>query len=305
MSYSAFENTPIIVDLLIAANDTGWSLNGDGTASHVSCNSGYITLLNYPAVAGHTYTITYTVNSISGGYVQAFAGGAGGTQITTPEIVVETITAGADGTIQLFSNAVCQVQLFNIVDVTVDGDPVTIVYATKNRKWSDNRTTNPAMGLSLYERTLQIAQNGAIYVQQVGSESRNNFFGVQYDSTIKLVDAEKGALLKTYNSIALQAAQLMVTTDGGITTSLGQVSSLIEQDFLKSALNDGVSSINVYDQVGVYGASFLRDQNQDIINGDALAGNYIIVELITTKSAMPLRLFTVAINDSQKKIGNR
>lgn len=300
----AFQNNNISVDLVALVNTTGWTINTDGTATHTTCNDGYITLLGYSAIAGHTYTVTYTVNSIPGGYVQAFAGTTGGVQVTTPEIVVDTITAAADGTVQLFSNANCVVQLFNITDTTIS-DPVTIAYATKNRKWSDNRTTNPAMGLSLYERTLQIATDGAVYVQQVGSESRNNFFGVQYDSTIKFVDAEKGALLKTYNSIALQAAQLMVTTDGGITTSLGQVSSLIEQDFLKSALNDGVSAINVYAQVGIFGASFLRDQNQDIINGDALAGNYIIVELITTNGAVPLRLFTVGINDSLKKIGNR
>lgn len=301
---TAIENNPIIVDLVAQSNYTGWVLNSDGSATHSSCQGGNITLLNYPVIANHTYQLTYTINSISGGYVQSFAGGTGGTQVTEPEIVTDTIVAASNGSIQLFSNTNCVVQLFNIRDTTTV-DPVTIAYATKNRKWSDNRTTNPAMGLSLYERTLQIATDGNIYVQQVGSDSRNNFFGVQYDSTIKFVDAEKGALLKTYNSIALQAAQLMVTTDGGITTSLGQVSSLIQEDFLKSALNDGVSAINVYAQVGIFGASFLRDQNQDIINGDALAGNYIIVELITTNGAIPIKLFTVAINDSLKKIGNR
>lgn len=304
MSYTGVENNNIVVDLLLAANDTGWSILSDGIAQHVVCNGGNISLLNYPVIQGNIYQITYTILSINTGSIQAFIGGTGGGIFTSPEIVVETITAASNGIIQIFSDANCTIQLFNVRDITTV-DPVTIAYATKNRKWSDNRTTNPAMGLSLYERTLQIATDGNVYVQQVGSDSRNNFFGVQYDSTIKFVDAEKGALLKTYNSIALQSAQLMVTTDGGITTSLGQVSSLIEQDFLKSALNDGVSSINVYAQVGIFGASFLRDQNQDIINGDALAGNYIIVELITTQSAVPLRLFTVAINDSLKKIGNR
>lgn len=303
MSYSAVKNNPIIVNLLTAANDTGWSLPGDGTAVHVTCNSGYNNLLNYPVKSGRSYTFTFTIISINAGYVAAFVGGAGGIHYTAPAIVVETLTATADGIIRLFSNANCTVQQFNVKDVTVD-DPATIVYSPGNRKWSDFRQLYPDFGFSLYEFTI-LAKEGALYAQQNGSESRNFFFGVQYQSSIKFADAKLPAELKSYNSIALQSNQLLVTTAAGITTSLGQVSSLIDQDFLKSALDDGVSAINVYSQVGIYSASFLKDQNQDLINGDQLAGNYIIIELVTETGNKPLQLFSIAINASQKHIGTR
>lgn len=301
MSYTAIENNSITVHLPDAANQTGWSLPGDGTAVHTTCNAGYISLLNFPVKAGHAYTITYTILAISSGYVQAFAGGTGGSQYTTPNVIVETITAASDGTIQLFSNANCTIQLFNIKDLSL-ADGVTIVYSAINKKWSDVRTMYPDFGFSLYEFCI-LAYQGAIYAQQNGSQSRNNFFGQQYQSSIKIADAKASMELKSYNSIALQSNQLLVTTANGITTSLGQVSSLIDQDFLKSVLSDGVSNINVYSQVGIFSASFLRNQNIDIINGDQLAGNYIIIELITINGNTPLQLFSIAVNATQKRTG--
>lgn len=300
--YSALENEPIIVNLPIAANDTGWSVAND-IATHVACNSGFCTLINYPVIAGHTYQFTYAILTPTSGYLAVFCGGTEGTHYTSPEIIVDTLTATSNGFIQFYANGNCSVQGFNVKDITVD-DGITKAWAAINKKWSDGRNIYPDMGFSLYTHSVLI-KDGAVYLQENGSDSRNNFFGVQYQSSIKFADAKLPTELKTYNSIALQSNQLMVTTSAGITTNLGQVSSLIDQDFLKSALNDGVSSINVYSQVGIYSASFMRDQNIDIINGDHLNGNYIIIELITENGATPLQLFSISVNSTQKKIGSR
>jgi hypothetical protein len=302
MIYQALENTPIQVNLLTAINDTGWSY-ANGTATHIVCNAGLITLEDYPVIAGHQYTITYALLTISGGYLAPVVGGTTGTHYTSPNINVDTITATSNGFVQFYSNANCTVQGLNLKDITVD-DPLTIVYAAINKKWSDTRTLYPEFGLSLYTNSVLI-KDGVVYLQENGSNSRNYFFGVQYQSSIKFAEARLPTELKTYNSIALQSNQIMVTTASGITTNLGQVSSLIDQDFLKSALNDGVSAINVYSQVGIYSASFLKDQNQDIINGDALNGNYIIIELITENGNTPLQLYSIAVNASVKHIGTR
>lgn len=302
MSYTALENENIVIDLTQACNQTGWSVSGN-IGTHSSCNAGLITLEDYPVIANHIYEITYALLTISGGYLAPVVGGTIGTHYTSPNINVDTITATSNGFVQFYSNANCTVQGLNIKDITIN-DGVTKAWAAINKKWSDDRTYYPEFGLSIYTHSVLI-YNGQVYLQENGSNSRNFFFGVQYQSSIKFAEAKLPTELKTYNSIALQSNQIMVTTAQGIKTNLGQVSSLIDQDFLKSALNDGVSAINVYSQVGIYSASFLKDQNQDIINGDALNGNYIIIELITENGSTPLQLYSIAVNASVKHIGIR
>jgi hypothetical protein len=307
-AFTALENSNIVIDLLQQANTTGWSIPGDGTSVHDSCNSGSIILNNYPVKAGNNYKVSYAILSISGGYVQLNAGGTFGTHHTTAAPIVETITATADGFIYFFSNANCVIMAFNVQNTFADISNTqenTLVYDVKNKKFGF-RTIAPDFGQSIYVDMLTWYQ-GNTYLHENGSDDRNNFYGTQYQTIFQHVENKAAAELKSYNSIVLQSNQLLVTTDGGITTSLGQVSSLIDQDFLKSVLNDGVTTINVYSQVGVYSASFLRDQNfpSDIVNGDSLVGNYIIVELTTINGNTPLRLFSVAVNASRKAIGSR
>lgn len=304
MSYTAIENIPISVNLLAAANDTGWTINGS-IATHVTCNSGSIRLLK-PILSGVTYQVSYAVLSISSGYVQLFAGTTGGVQRTTAGLYVETIVSNGTG-LSFFSNANCQIQSFNIKNTVIDTSNTqkyTPVYSFDEKKWIEFRTIAPDYGFSIYIDMVTMFE-GALWLHQNGSPNRNSFYGNQYQTIFEYVENSHPEQLKSYNSIALQSNELMVTTDAGITTSLGQVSSLIEQDFIKSVLNDGVTSINVESVTGIFSASFLRDQNIDIINGDKLKGNYINITLTTVNGNIPLKLFSIAVNASINHIGVR
>lgn len=308
MSYSALENSPITIDLLVAANTTGWSVAND-IASHDSCNAGSIILEDYPLTAGQTYRISWICLTISGGNVQARSPGSNGAVVTTPGLHVETLTPTANGLISFFSNANCTIKAFSIQDTfqaTSNTQQNTLVYATEDKKWNGFRTIAPDFGFSIYIDMLTLYL-GRLYLHQNGSASRNNFYGTQYQTILQYVENHMPQEIKSYNSVVLQSNQLMVTTESGITTSLGQVSELIDQDFLKSALNDGVSSVNVYSVLGTFSASFLRDINSEggLINGDQLMGNYIIVTLVTINGNTPLKLFSIATNASKKNIGNR
>lgn len=305
MSFSALQNVPIVINLLQQANTTGWSVNGV-IAQHDSCNSGYITLNDYPLTPGHTYNVSFAILTVSGGYVQLFAGTTGGTQYTSPDLITETITANGAG-LSFFSNANCTIQAFNIQDTfqeTSNTQMNTPVYSFENKKWGEFRTIAPDYGFSIYIDMLTLFE-GNLYLHENGSSDRNNFYNTQYQTIFQYIENTQPEELKSYNSIALQSNELMVTTDGGIVTSLGQVSSLIEQDFIKSILNDGVTSINVESVTGIFSASFLRDQNIDIINGDRLKGNYINITLTTVNGNVPLRLFSIAVNASKDNIGVR
>jgi hypothetical protein len=310
MSYTAIQTTPITVDLKVAAVDTGWSLLGDGTAKHETCNAGNLRLLDYVFTSGVSYKITYQILSISNGYVQFNVGDAKGTQHTVPGSISEIITPSATGMLgAFFSNANCiikELDIQPIIDALTNEDTNTVVWSTVNKRWSDFRSYVFDCGYSLFTNNY-VFNSGTFNKMENASTVRNNFFGVQYQSRIKFIDAVQPLSVKTFESISVQSNQLMVTTTGGITTSLGHVSELAQMDFLKDILLDNIISMSVYSKEGVYSANFLRDKNDDLISGQPLKGNWITVELTTTanNAANPIKLFSVQVIAAISKIGAR
>lgn len=309
MSFTALQDTPILVDLTDVAESTGWSIAGE-IATHEQCNAGSIQLTGYNVIAGRQYQVSYRVVNITGGYVQLFIGSTQGVQRTTPGDYIETLTCvGINPILRFYSNASCSLQAFNIRDTIVDTSNEqqhTVVYSPIIRKWPSFYTMAPDYGFSMYIRTL-VFRNGILYSQQNGGDDRNNLFGTQYNSLLRFVENEAPATIKQYQSLSIQSNQLTVTTTDGITTSLGQVSELGPMDFLKDILDDSVVQVSVYSKEGVYSACFLKDKNEDLINGSPLKGNYATIELTTmdNKSDKPLKLFTVVIVTNQSKIGAR
>ena len=217
--YTAIQDTPIQVNLLIQSNTTGWSVDGS-IGRHDSCNAGYITLRNYPVIAGHSYKITYSVLSISGGFVRAVIGGNNGASRTTTSDYLETIVASADGTVRFYSNANCDITGFNIQDVT-NQIGTTIVYSAENDKWSDFRDYYPDFLWSLYTTTL-VGFNGQLYLAQNGqNKGFNNFFGTQFQSSITFVSANQATIVSEYEAMSYQSNSWWVTDINGITTSNG------------------------------------------------------------------------------------
>lgn len=309
MAYTAIQGNNILVDLTQVAISTGWSISGD-IATHESCNAGPIELTGYTLVQGETYEVSYGILSISGGFLQIHLGSTLGVARTATGYFTETITAtGVNPVLYFFSNANCSVQAFNIRKSTVDISPTqqhTIIYSPVSKKWTSFYTMAPDYGFSMYIRTM-LFYNGLPYSQLNGSNNRNNLFGTQYNSVFKIVENEATATVKQYQSLSIQSNQLLVTTTDGIETSLGQISELGAMDFLKDVLDDTVIQVSVYSKEGVYSACFLKDKNEDLINGSPLKGNYAIIELTTTnaKSNEPLKLYTVVIVTNQSKIGAR
>lgn len=299
---TAIENNPIVTSLVTAVNDTGWSMSGNQSI-HVVCNSGYINLLNYPITPGHTYLLTYTIVSISSGYVQSFVGNTGGTHYTTPQIVQDTLVSSNSDPVRIYSNANCTIEYFNIKDITIV-DGVTLVYSMLNKKWSHFWSAMPDFGVSLFESNITMYQGG-MWFQLNGSDNTNNWYGVQYQSIVKAVFAKNPGIIHTFDVLSYQANQLLVSTQGGITTPLGQQTTLIQSDFIKAKLDDGTLTSTVYQYDNVYSASFWNDDNDDPVNGSPMRGNYIIVELQTVDGSSLLKLFSESVKQSRAFIGNR
>jgi len=312
MSFTTLENTPIDINLVTQSVTTGWSFSGD-IATHEACNAGSIYLNGYTIEAGQTYEISYSINSITGSagvlYTQVFMGTTAGTQRITTGFFTETLLcAGSTPRLRFYSTADCTVSIFNIrntAEVTTAKQRNNIVYSEKNNKWSSFYTYNPDCGFGLFIN-LYTYKQGNLYLHENNSASRNNFYGVQYNTIINMPFNQNVTFVSTFESMSIQGNMLMITTEEGVETSLGQVSDLIAEDFTKSTLDDGVTTVTVNSVEGVYSASFMRDINSvgGIVNGDVLKGNWILVEIITTESTK-LRLFSVAVHSEKSMIGVR
>lgn len=305
MSTSAIENNPIQIDLVALANSTGWALSGS-IATHDPCFAGNLYLLGYPLTSGQAYEYSYQIITLTSGTVQTMLGTASGTAFTTAQFVHETVTANGS---QLLIRATggCSITNFSIRAVLNIADNKalnTISFSEKTRKWVSFYSYIPDFGMSMFTK-LYTGFNGDVYVHESGSDDRNNFYGVQYQSIIQFVDNIQPALPKTFQSLSIQCNELMITTPGGVQTSLGQISELAAIDFVKDFLSDGVSQVAVTAIEGVYAANLNRDMNTGTLeNGDVLRGNYMVCELIST-SAESLLLYTVNVVSQRSPIGSR
>lgn len=309
MPYTTVQNTLIDIDLVAQSVTTGWTASGN-TAVHETCNTGSIYLkppTGLTIVAGQTYSITFQVDSISGGYVQPFMGTTAGTQYTTTGFkVFSIVAAGASPRFRFLSNANCVIEIFNIqlvLPVTTAKQQNNIVYNEKENKWSDFRTYNPDFAFGFFDNLYPI-KAGNLYVMANGSAARNGFFGTQYNTIINIPFNKHSAESSTFESVSIQSNMIMITTTDGITTSLAQISELIAEDFTKATLTDGATTVTINTAEGIYSAPFMRDKNTDIINGDVLKGNWMTIELVTT-AATPLRLFSVAVHSEKSFVGVR
>jgi len=301
--FTTLQNTPITIDLKVQGNSTGWTIGGSN-AIHEVCNAGSISLINYPITAGLTYQVSYRVNSINSGNVQLSLGGISSLARTTVNNYTDTITAINSNTLAFYSNANADISLVNVritTNIFNNKTTETIVWSEKNNKWSDFRGYNPDEGFSLFANMFTY-KNGTLHAHSA-LNGRNNFYGQQYKSVFKFVGNAGKTQPKTFESISYEANDLMITTTDGIETSLGKISELIDQDFLKDTLDDGVTQIDIYDSEGIYSAGFMKAK-PDLINGMPLKGTWITIELVQVNVGI-LKLSNVYIHSERSAIGSR
>jgi len=303
MSFTTIQNTPITINLNQQANARGWSIVGD-SAVHETCNIGVIKQSGYPIVAGLQYEFSYTIDYINSGLITAKLGNVNGVPRSTTGFFVETITAVNTDTLEFYSNAnvkISPITIRVITNVYNEKPTNTLAWSEKYNKWASFRGYSPDFGFSMFINMF-MSLNGRNWVSTVQSV-RNNFFGVQNKSIIKFVANQDQIQPKTFQAISYKSNKLMITTSDGIETSIGQLSNLIDGDFLKDILNDGVSTVNIYSVEGVFSAGFMKAK-PDVVNGDVLKGNYVTVELIEVSTGV-LKLTNITVHSEASPIGSR
>ncbi len=292
MSYTAVQDHPIFISLTDLAQTSGWTVDG-AVASHESCNSGNLYVLNYNLIPGKTYRITYAVLTRASGYVQAFMGTNGGAMVTTVGFVDETVLAN-DTQFYFFSNGTLSIENFTIAITDAEINPYqqnTIAYNARQNKWVSFYSYIPDNAFSIYARTYSFYE-GVAYLHEAGSSDRCNFYGVQYPSIIKFTTNQQPTIVKTFQSINYQANQLLISASRGVQTSLGQYSELIADDFVQQQLSPLVVDYTVE---GAYNGSFMRDMDDDIVNGSMLKGNWLSIIMVNTSPSTPMDLYSSEI----------
>lgn len=308
MGFETLENTPIILDLAKQAKSTGWIIT-DGYAKHESCNAGYISVKTnaFKLVPGESYTVTYQLSDITSGFVRLYLGDAMGASQTVNGNKTETLVAtGTNPKIRFYSDGDLTLKLLNIKannESVLTRQKNTKAFSEETNKWGQFMPFTSDYGFSFF-KDLFTFKGGKLYKHDQSLSTRNNIYGVQYQTLVQIPFNANTGEPKTFEAISYEGNQLLITTVDGIKTSLGQISDLIAQDFLKTVLSDNVNQVNVYDTEGVYSASFMRDKNVDIVNGDPLKGTMITVELITVETGI-LKLKNVVVNSTVSKIGTR
>ena len=282
--YTIIQDTPLEINFNELLNDRGWEINGD-TAIHYSCNvNNELKLVTYNIEPNVNYIVSFKIVEMSSSPSLSIGFDTPLYTYTTPQevsILVSTIDSGKKLT--LWGSGYIELKVLNIQkegDTNRTDGTETITWSEKTNRWVSFRSYRPEKGFSMFTDMFTY-MNGNLWVHREG-DVRNNFYNQQFKTRVKF---PTGAIsVKNYHSVAIHSNIIMATTTDGITTSLGQVSDLIETDFLNKE--------------GIWYANFLRDKITGLVNGDRIKGRYIVLELETIDGSKALQLFKVVIKSS-------
>ena len=142
--------------------------------------------------------------------------------------------------IVLTSDANTVVEVISVKDETVvdkTNSQDNIVYSFDAQKWTRYDNYYPDFGMSMFTN-LYSFKDGQMY-SHTEKVNKAKFYGQQFQSRIKFQEVQPKVV--SYQGIKIECNKLLITTEDGITTSLGQVSDLIADDFEMFNLDDGVT----------------------------------------------------------------
>ena len=274
------KNTSATFDLRPYLVDRGWSIISPSVAKHTNQNEGYIEYNKLQVQQGKTYEYSFYVQNRTNGSLRLTIGGSPTTNINSNGYFQGELTAVNNDNIKIWSDGNLEVRDVNIQlklapASEVNGKEDTITWSEQRKKWVTFKDIVPESGFSMFTSMFTL-KNGELWKHVVDGTTPNNFYGVQYSSSVKFPIASVG--VKTYHTIALHSNKILGTIVTGITTQLGQITDLVNYDF------------NTVE--GIHYANRLRDT---LLN-EKLKGRYIVVELTDEETkTQKLQLFKIVV----------
>lgn len=164
-----------------------------------------------------------------------------------------------------------------IVTFDVDGDTETVVFNEKQNVWS-HFATFEADGYAYYGDTLLALKGNKLWLHN-GTSTRNNFYGTQYDSKIRLIFNKEILKNKIFHSIQIKSLGDWLPLEEGDIGVYDEAGVQTMFSFLPPS--------KFVDKEGAKYATFLRNmgdllspyRHMRLMNGEVLRGRFLVVDL--------------------------
>ena len=280
MAVEVIQNNSVTFDITPYLTDRGWRYLTPTVIRHEDPNSGDLVINSFNVIEGTTYEYSFNITNLSSGSITLSIGGVTEEPVITNGYVQGTIVAETTEPMTFFSDGNLTLSNVNVTaqiseEEYVDGKTDTITWSENRKGWVTFKDLIPESGFSMFTKMFTL-KDGNLWEHKVDDTIPNNFYGIQYSSSVKFPVSSVG--VKTYHSIAIHSNKVLGTTEDGITTQLGNVTDLVTYDFDS--------------REGIHYANKLRD----VILNDKLKGRYIVVELTDEETKEEkLQLFKVVI----------
>jgi hypothetical protein len=265
--------------------ESDWSFQMDGGGAHgISISNGLLTrgsnggnnshARQYISIkSGATYELSYSKKWVSGYpytnfYIDGHTFGTnkqyGGANETSGQFIniVDSFVAGWTGEMLLRLYFISDMEGFidNVSVREIISDPITVSFKEDVKGWVSFKSFVPENGLSLandYYTTL----GGKLYKHHIEHANRNNFYGVDYNSSVNVLLNDMPGSIKSYHTLDYEGSQSRVE---GI--------KRIDVDKVIYSLPDGTNPSNHPDGTYFY---FTYEEFYillDIIDGSLLTG---------------------------------
>jgi hypothetical protein len=160
----------------------------------------------------------------------------------------------------------------------------TWVYSERTKGWT-TRLMLLGEWLSDGIQSFHAFANGQMWIHDIDETTYNNFFGVQYNSSIRVASNDKPQEVKVYKTIGVKTTASPEIPANGIATSEGQNSRIPQASFINK---EGNKTSVLY-----------RDSNIDILNGPKLRGRWMTANITLPTQGEKFTAFGVVFNHQE------
>lgn len=289
--YTILKNSSLEIQLEADYQDGGWSFI-NGVAIHDKCNSGYFRNFIFQPEVGSTYTVSFTVASLTEGSLKVYMGESEIIEITQNGTYNIDHTALTNVGVSFWADKDVIVSDFKVLEGSID--PVTILFDYDNKAFVGFASYDGEFA-TLFIDNMVSFENGRLWIHDRNNE-RNTYYGVLHPLKVSFYVNIDSQVDKDFFSIALDSSSGMLVE--------------VEIDPKEGKLKGQRSRIkrgNFKLEKGLYKAAFMKDMNdprftdelQALLKGADLQGKIMKVTL-THMSKEEFQLSSVEVEVATK-----
>jgi len=310
--------------------DANWTFaDGASAASGVATNSStefyWLQQSDLNIIPGKKYRITFVSTKLAGHALLAVLGGSRSPLTTTSGLQSADLVAGtSDSHLKLAAGMAGGIRWTGTVDKIsvreIISDPTTVSFKENVKGWVSFKSFFPENALSVANDYYSIF-GSKLYQHHVETTYRNNFYGVDYNSSVNVIFNESPASVKSFHTLAYEGSQSKIkafsidTTTGlsdaqpynlvpqdgwyvsGIETDkqVGNLSEFIEKEgkwfnYIKGVDSD-ITSETDFGAFDIQGIGMLSSISPDVltfgndINASLQVGDTIYFQTLTSNGA--------------------